>query len=461
MKLAIPVTVAMATTRTDMLEQPEKTRSKKTTKQRLRSPEAAGQSLARILNLIRSGQAQTRQEIERTSELGRAIVTDRLTILSDLNLVDESGLGVATGGRAPRLVRFNPAAGHCLVATLNHSALGVAIADLSGALLTEHHEELDPYASPDEIIGHLTALFDWLLDRDAQRRSIWSIGLSVPGPVQTRRATYFCEETPPMSPAWDGSGLVEHLLARYRAPVWMRSSVEAMALGEAQAGDAKSDDTILFLNIGTRIGAGLVTGGTLYDGAWGVSGLIGHTPIDTDEGSGSLEAMAGGAMIARLGERAAEIEQSSPLAGLRARQGQISALDVCQVAQNGDHTAMEILSRSGRLIGQAVAAAANMLNPSRIVISGSIAQGNDILLAAVREMVYRQAHPLISRDLSIEASPLGSSAGLVGAAAVAVGGLFEPTYLKHWIITGHPSQEPGFDKVLAAAQCHRNAQVRG
>ena len=75
-------------------------------KGRPRTVETAAPSLVELLNLVRTGAANTRQELERQSEFGRAVVADRLTMLGDLGLVDESELGTATGGRAPRLVRF-------------------------------------------------------------------------------------------------------------------------------------------------------------------------------------------------------------------------------------------------------------------------------------------------------------------------------------------------------------------
>jgi hypothetical protein len=71
---------------------------------------------------------------ERRSELGRAVVADRLAMLTDLGLVDDSELGTATGGRAPRLVRFSARRAGVLVATLDQTAIGVGLADLAGNL---------------------------------------------------------------------------------------------------------------------------------------------------------------------------------------------------------------------------------------------------------------------------------------------------------------------------------------
>jgi hypothetical protein len=115
----------------------------------------------------------------------------------------------------------------------------------------------------------------------------------------------------------------------------------------------------------------------------------------------------------------------------------------------GDPVLSAILSEAGHLIGQVVATLANMLNPDVIVLSGSVVQTNDIILAAVREAVYGASHPLVTRDLRIIRSQLGSSAGLVGAARVASEALFAAPFLKDWIMQGNPAAHPGFAAHLA------------
>lgn len=416
-------------------------------KGRPRNSDGAAPSLTKILNLVRCGQATTRQELERASELGRAIVSDRLTTLTALDLVDESELGVATGGRAPRLVRFNADAGLVLVATLDQTALGVALSDLSGKLLTEHHEALDLNAAPEETLDRLETLFEWILEKSARAQKVWGIGISVPTPVQTPTGGLL-SSSPPILPAWDGTAYVERLIQTFKAPVWLRSNVETMAMGELHDGEVPPDTTMIFIKVGKRIGAALVLEGELYRGAQGAAGLIGQLPVTSDTRTGSLELLAGSDTIAQEGRAAARNGKSPFLADILVRGSEITSIDVGQAAQAGDPTAMEIMSRSGRLIGHVAATLANMLNPSHIVLSGSIAQTNDILLAAVREVVYGESHPLVTRDLRIGASRLGSSAGLVGGAAVVVDALFEPEFLSSWITRGTPIHAPDFEKVL-------------
>ena len=425
-------------------------------KGRPRIVETAAPSLADILNLVRNERAMTRQEIERTSEFSRAIVADRLGTLTDLGLVDESESGIATGGRAPRLVRFVAEQGRILVATLDQTSLGVGIADLSGRLLLEHHEAADLTAPAATVGDRLVTLFRWILDRQAVGVQLWGISLSVPGTVSGIADTQFLDHTPPILPSWEGYGFVETLMQRFNVPVWMRSSVETMTMGELFAGAGVGLQTMLFIKVGKRIGAGLVIDGKLYRGAQGATGLIGSLPVQAADRTGTLDAMAGSEMIAHEGRAAAERGSSPVLADIQRRGGEVNAIEVAHAAQMGDAAAIEILSQSGRLIGQVVATLANTLNPEIIVLSGSIAQTNDILLAAVREAVYGASHPSVTRDLRILRSQLGASAGLAGAAMVATEAIFAQAYLRDWVMLGTPVAHPAFVQLAARLNTMRD-----
>ncbi|MES2433601.1 MAG: ROK family protein [Pseudomonadota bacterium] len=412
-------------------------------KGRPRVAETAAPSLVELLHLIRADDPTTRQELERKSELGRAVVADRLTMLADLGLIDESELGAATGGRAPRLVRLAARRGRVLVATLDQTALGVGVADLAGNLLTEHHEEFELTAPPRLLAERLTTLLRWSLDRQASPAGLWGISLSVPGTVPGAEGG-FLTSTPPAVPAWEGFPLVEMLTRSFGVPVWMRSSVDTMTMGELHAGAGQGVSSMLFVKVGRRIGAGIVSEGRLYRGALGATGLIGAVQVTSGDRTGTLDAMAGSDMILREGRLAAETGRSAFLTDSLRRSGEITAIDVAQAAQMGDEVCAEILTLSGRLIGQVVATLTNTLNPEVIVLSGSIVQTNDIILAAVREAVYGSSHPLVTRDLRIIRSQMGSSAGLVGAARVGAELLFAPGFLKDWVMQGSPLQHPGF-----------------
>lgn len=424
-----------------------------------RRADSEQQSLATILNLIRTEEANTRLEIERVSGLGRAIVADRLATLIDLGMVDEGELGLASGGRAPRNARFRGEAGLFLVAVLGQSSIGVALSNLSGKLLVEHYEAADPNAGAAPVMKRLATLFDWALEQHRKDRDIWGIGIAVSGPVKPAEGEPFASPGLPFIPGWDGVPFVEQLVAYYRAPVWVRSNTQMMTLGELRAGSGHEALDMLFVDLGREIGAGIVFDGRLYRGAQGGAGLIGHIATGEDTttvckcgNTGCLEATAGSDAITRAALQAAQTGQSPQLAEILAANGEITVVDVGTAAVVGDAFSAELLARCGRLIGATLAALTNSFNPSLIVLGGALVHSSDLLLAAIREAVYRRSHPAVSRDLRIVRSRMGSSAAMSGAAFSLVDEIFAPGLLAGWISHGSPVRNSGIEECVERAR---------
>jgi predicted NBD/HSP70 family sugar kinase len=78
-----------------------------------------------------------------------------------------------------------------------------------------------------------------------------------------------------------------------------------------------------------------------------------------------------------------------------------------------------------------LAAAVSLFNPSLIVVGGALAQAGEMLLAGVRESIYRRSLPLATERLRIVTSQAGANAGVVGAAAMVIQHALSPTVLDH------------------------------
>ena len=404
---------------------------------RPRTIEVAQGSLATLLNLIRTGAATTRLDLERRSELGRAGVTDRLATLNNLGLVREGALGQTTGGRAPRHMEFCADAGLVLVAVLDQTAIAVGLADLRGRLLAEHHEAIDLNVGPAATFERLATLFNWLLED--QKGEVWGIGLAAPGPVEKDGGRFAAPKLRPLQ-SWQDFPFVEGLAVRFGAPVWVRGGTQVMTMGELKSGSGVGLCDLLFVKLGRAVSAGIISGGRLHIGAQGAAGLLGHTLIDGQ----TLDTLVGTDALAAEGRRAADSGASRFLADVLSRNGEVGATDIGHGAELGDSVCRDLLTRAGRMVGESIAPLANVLNPALIVLGGSVAQTGDILLAAVREAVYRHSHPLVTRDLRIVRSQMGGSAGLVGAAQVVTEELFDPAALQNWITLGSPRHHPEF-----------------
>lgn len=407
------------------------------------------ESLAQVVGLVRSGRAVTRLKIEAMSGLGRAVVADRLTTLVARGLIEEGELGASTGGRAPRHVRFRATAGHLLVASVGTTTLGVGLADLVGRLLVEHHEAADATLGAENTVARVEALFEWMLEEHPEARDIWGIGLAVPGLVELPGGRLTTRATLRRMPGWSEYPVARRLGGRFGAPVWMDNEVHLMTLGEFHAGRGMGTSDLLFVKIGTGISAGLCSNGRVHRGADGFAGDIGHVAVADDSSvlcrcgnTDCLEALAGGAALAREASEAAASGRSPYLADVLADGRQITATHVGMAANRGDPASIELLSRSGRLVGETLATLVNAYNPSMVIVGGGVAQAGEILLSAIREALYRRSRSLTTQSLQIVRAELGRTAGLVGAALAVVDELFDPEYLRTWIDHGSPANHP-------------------
>lgn len=420
-----------------------------------------------MLDLVRSGAAETRQDLVRVSGLGRAVVVDRVDRLIAHGLLTESGLGPSTGGRPSRRIAFRSDAGLLLIAALGTTSVGVGLADLAGSLRIAHHEPLDDPSDPERTIGRLEELFDWLMDEGHARGRLWGVTIGLPGPVEAPARRLVGTARPRVSPAWDAYPIQARLAARYSAPTWLENDVHLMALGELRAGIGPGTSDLLFVNVGSAVGAGLCVAGQLHRGAQGSAGAIGHTRVaePTDivcrcGKVGCLEALAGGAAIARAGTMLAESGASRQLQEVLANAGSIAAADVAIAAAQGDHASVELLQRAGSLIGITAAGLVDSFNPEVLVLGGPVVQAGDLFLASVREAVYGHSYPLATRDLRIVRSVMGQSAGLVGGAHAVVERVFAPDVLRLWLEAGSPLGHPEIAAALVASRSHGTTRRR-
>ena len=400
----------------------------------------------RVLEAVRRGRATSRSELAEVTGLGRAVVAQRIDELGAAGLVTQLGFGPSSGGRPPRRIRFRHEAGHVLSVDLGATSIDAAVADLDGRIIAHTSEPADIGRGPDVVLGRVEDLLTQLAEGVARAGTRYGVGIGVPGPVEFRTGR---PVAPPIMPGWDDYPIRERLEARFEAPVWVDNDVNVMALGDWRAGVAQAHSNVIFVKIGTGIGAGLILDGRPYRGSNGSAGDLGHAQIVEDGvvcrcgNVGCLEAIAGGQALAREAETLARTGRSPYLRTIQEGGRIPHARDVGEGASRGDPACVELLQSSGRAIGVMLATMVNLFNPSLIVLGGGVAAAGDVYLAAIRETVYRRSLPLATRRLSIVHTGLGSLAGVIGAAAMVADELFSReqlarTLARHEVLRGRP-----------------------
>ncbi len=391
--------------------------------------------LAAVLGAIRSSSDITQPMLVEQVGLGRSVVGQRVAELEAAGLVVPSGFAPSTGGRAPRRLRLNNEAGYVLGADIATNELVVGVADLSGDLLETRHREIDVVDGPDVVVGVVEQLAGALVDEIGARRSPWSFGIGMPGPVAYDDGG---PSTLPTMPEWSRHPTRQRLADRFGVPVWMDNRTNLSALGERRVNPvAARSQHMVYLGGGYGIGAAVVVNGRIHRGAHGLAGAIDHVPVHGAADihcrcgkTGCLEAVAGGAALARDGRLLAETLQSPALARVLERTGRIRPNDVTEAAGSGDAAAQALLHRAATLLGRSLATLVNVFDPDLVVVGGGIARARAHVLAAIREEVYRSALPAATRDLRIEPSAFDQEiAGITGAIEFALGELFSPEHL--------------------------------
>lgn len=362
-----------------------------------------------LFQVMRDGRPRSRTELSELTGVPRSTVGLRIDLLRAMGLIKKAGAGVSTGGRPPSTFALDPTARVVVGVDIGASHLTVAICDLLGEILTRHSEGVDLAVDPESLLTRVVGKTREMLgDIGRTESDLLAVGIGMAGPVDRlgRLRNYS------FRPDWEGfdvGGLVRHHLG---VPVIVENDVNLMAVGEQNLAWRDHDD-LMFIKVAHGIGSGIISGGRLQRGSGGIAGDIGHVPLTR-----------GAEFACRCGNFGCLWTLASSQAMVRELSGLghpvTDAAGVIELVQAGNTDAVMVVRQAGRDIGEVLTVCIGVLNPSVVVIGGSMAAAGEHLLAGIREVVYRTCMPLATEHLSIVQSRAGSDAGVLGASRLAV-----------------------------------------
>jgi len=379
-----------------------------------------GPTRTRLLRLLRDQGALSRAELADRLQVPRPRLLTDLDGLLATGLIQEAGPAASRGGRRSTLVELNPTLRFAAV-DLGASSIDVEITDGRLEPVAAATVVSDIRSGPKEILHQVNEMLQ-KVHKDGAYERLAAVGIGVPGPVSFRDGV---PVSPPIMPGWDRYPVRDLMAREHGCPVVVDNDVNIMSIGERYGGVADSVDNLLFVKIGTGIGCGIYLNGEVYRGTDGSAGDIGHIQVDSHGpvcscgNVGCLEALFGGAALARDASASAKAGTSPALAERLQGNGSVTAKDVADGAAEGDVTCIRLIRDGGRRVGGVLAGLVSFINPSMIVIGGGLAGLGHILLAEIRSVVYRRSLPLATGNLPVVLSELGPRAGVVGAAVLA------------------------------------------
>ncbi|MGH9338747.1 MAG: ROK family protein [Acidobacteriota bacterium] len=232
------------------------------------------------------------------------------------------------------------------------------------------------------------------------RREMAGIGVAVPGIADQQRRTVWA----PNIRGWDHIPLQDQLQSAAGLPVTVESDRNSGVLGEWLYGAARGKCDVIFLIIGTGIGAGIISGGNLVRGRRDIGGAVGWFPMCFRGSVQHFEKVAAGPAI----------ENIAAAMGLP---GDLPEL--ARTARSGNRPAAELFTEVGAIVGQALAVLVSTFNPELVILGGGVSYAWELMQDSAQSSMRLWGQPIAVEQVELRVSRLGEDAGILGAAAAA------------------------------------------
>jgi glucokinase len=305
---------------------------------------------------------------------------------------------------------------------LGATKIALGLVDPSERIAARRRIPTDAHEGPAAVVARITENVVGLQSHLPDDARIGAVGICTPGPVDHKTGTLI---DPPNLPALHHTPLRQMLETRLREEpslrgrqdvrVCLEHDAKAAALGEFHYGSGRGSQSMVYIVVGTGVGAAIILNGQLYRGAHNTAGEIGHTTLDPHGelcacGSrGCLETYLGGPWLAEHYRRA-RARSGPPLDDAAS----ITGKDVTARAEAGDALAHQVMTQAGRALGTAIATMAMVLDIERYVVGSSVAKAGDLLLDPARRMVPHCAYDSVSCRVRILPTALQDDGPILG-----------------------------------------------
>lgn len=368
-----------------------------------------------IKRLTLSGEA-TIAELCKETDFSVPTVTKIISELIEEDIVFETGKIGTAGGRRPSQYGINPNACYYLGVEVKRNSINIGIQDFNNNFVRLSENITYTLENTRESLASLCSIINrFVADSEVPREKIIGACINLSGRINSRKGfsySYFFFEDKPLS---------EIIESQINIKTFLENDTRAMTYGEYNCGAVQNEKDVLFVNIGMGVGIGIICNGKLYYGKSGYSGEFGHSPVFENEiichcgKKGCLETEISGIALERKFKKSLQEGSISILSGKKAVDD-ITLDDILSaVTENEDTLAIEIIDEIGSKMGRYLSMLINIFNPELVILGGALAETDMYLRLPVRTSIHKYSLSLVSLDMDLKISALGSKAGIIGA----------------------------------------------
>jgi len=366
-----------------------------------------------IAQAVRDQEALSRTEIAHTlnrspTTIGRAVDT----LISE-NLIIQTGEKTTGGvGRPPELLRFNASFGSVLSVDIRLTEAYAVVTDLAGNILKSVKQPLTN-DNPEKSVAELVEIIRNLLRSSTDLPPVYVIVVGAPSTVNPDGVIDWAP-----SLGWENVPLKSILDEEFGLATLVENDVNLAALGEFWIGAGqRTSKNMLFISVGTGIGAGIIIDGELYRGATNAAGEVAYFITDVNilkedgGGIGYLENQIGRNGIIRTSHLVARRYPTSRLAELLSQSGQhIQTRKLFALAEEGDIAAGVVYKNVIDILTIIICNSSAILDPEIIILGGPSEWNWPNMIKAIKERIGTN----LLRPVNLMPSELGNNALVLG-----------------------------------------------
>ena len=247
-----------------------------------------------VLDAIYQLETTSRAELARILNMSKPSMADNVADLLEIGIIREIGEGACSkgGGRKPVLLSFCDNFKYIIAMDFHYNNSLFALSNLKGEILNEftiHQTPMSDFHSWARMCINAVAML--MSAQNITNDDLAAIAVSAPGILDIKENHYIVSSK---FGEFNVAYLEKQLSQSFGAPILIKNSTNAAALGEFYYGAGMGCENMLYISCGQGVGAGLILGGKLYEGSHMAAGEFGYFVFpETDSFTGG-DAVQGG-----------------------------------------------------------------------------------------------------------------------------------------------------------------------
>lgn len=343
----------------------------------------------KTLELIKNSNGISRSELAKELDITPAGVGKVVNRFLENGIIEETSVGVSTGGRRPLILKINEKKiGAILGVSLAPRFIQIVLGDISGKILKDKKYSLKKRLLEKE--HNILELTEKLIEREIKKNSdISIISVVMNGMVDSENGISI------FSPHynWKNINLKKRFENRFRVKVFVENDVRAMALTEKIFGSCKENQNFVVMNIGDGVGGSIFLNDAPYHGYGSISGELGHMVVRRNSPEkcscgkkGCLETEVSNVAIIKKITSQIKLNNYSSLKNILIEKGALTINDILKGVAEKDMLTFNIVIDAINMIATAIDGIISVINPEKIVLFGEIFQNRFLFETLVNEI---------------------------------------------------------------------------